>query len=108
MTQLLGPQGVPGSPADFPAQGRGLVWPVAFRPLRPQEPTRLLCSVMSGGQGFHQNPKRPGATSVRAQRAHSPTGSIFVYIDVLSFLTWHSIHFLVVVPVQDFFKSYKI
>ena len=45
MTQLLGPQGTPGSPADFRIQERGLVWPSGLWRLR-----RLPDSTSSAAQ----------------------------------------------------------
>lgn len=107
MTQLLGPQGVPGSPADFPAQGRGLVWPSGHCDLRNRPDSCVQsCPVDKVSIRILRDRELPPSGLSELTVPQEAFLSAFMFYR--SLLTWHSIHFLVVVPVQDFFKSYKI
>lgn len=82
MTQLLGPQGTPGSPADFRVQERGLVWPSGLWRLRRLPDSR---PVLPSGQGLFENPERPGAICVSLPNSQ-PHRNFFIYIYIDVFL----------------------
>lgn len=92
MTQLLGPQGTPGSSADFRAREHGLVWPSGVCHLRRRPD---FCPLLSSGQGFLENPERPGANCV-SLRSSQPHRNFFfcLYSCFLNSLYSHGIAFI--------------